>query len=149
MRYGDDAILYTCSTKRWSPTICAKRAYAQLIDNHVCSSSVVSGLLTPFVMTKGSDGRSGLGNVQGNVPSIRSVASTPASSAAARTKNLMLDPVWRRRKARLTSLCPATNPGPPTIARIAPVAVSSDITDAWIPALLTGSCAIAASSADT
>ena len=132
---------------RFSPTIWASRAYAQLIESHVCSSRVVSGLLTPFVILNGSSGLPGFGSVHGRVPSMRSVPSTPASRAAVRTNILMLEPVWRRRRARFTSLRPGANPGPPTRARTAPVAVSSETIADWMPVLFAGSLSCAAFSA--
>ncbi len=63
----------------------------------------------------------------------------PAWSAAARMKILMLEPVWLGANARLTSFLPATNPLPPTIARIAPVFTSTDVNAASMPRALSGS----------
>ena len=50
----------------------------------------------------------------------------------------MLDPVWRGRSAMFTSRSPGTKPLPPTIARTAPVFVSSDTMAASKPCLLSG-----------
>ena len=50
----------------------------------------------------------------------------PACSAAARMNSLMLEPVWRGDSAMFVSFSPGTKPRPPTIARTAPVLVSSD-----------------------
>ena len=99
------------------------------------------------MISKGSSKFSGLGKVHGKVPSIKSSGCTPACNAAERIKNLMLEPVCRRRNAMLTSLCPALKPGPPTIARIAPVLESSEISDAVMPALFSGSFSLTACSA--
>ena len=49
-----------------------------------------------------------------------------------------LEPVWRGARARLTSRIPGTNPLPPTMARIAPVWVSSDTIDASKPCGVSG-----------
>ena len=64
---------------------------------------------------------------------MRSSGVAPACSAAARMNSLMLDPVWLGASARLTSFCPGSKPLPPTIARIAPVSVSSDVSAASMP----------------
>ena len=57
----------------------------------------------------------------------------PACRAAASTNSLMLEPVWRGASAMLTSRSLGTNPCPPTIARIAPVLVSSETIEASKP----------------
>ena len=115
------------STVRFSPTICERRANAQLTDFHVCSSSEVTLPAMPPVIWKiGSLGSPSFGSRQPRMPSIRSPGWAPAWMAAARMKNLMLDPVWRGDSAMLTSFSFGTKPSPPTIARMAPLRLSSD-----------------------
>ena len=83
--------------------------------------------------------------MHGVVPSITSVGCAPASSAAARMNSLMLEPVWRGTSAMLISSTRGWNPCPPTIARIAPVLVSSETTAASKPCAFSGSCVRACS----
>ena len=51
----------------------------------------------------------------------------------------MLDPVWRGERAMLTSFSPGSKPRPPTIARMAPVGVSSETIAASKPWAVSGS----------
>ena len=50
----------------------------------------------------------------------------------------MLDPVWLGASARFTSFRPGSKPRPPTIARIAPVLTSTDVSAASMPSVLSG-----------
>ena len=50
----------------------------------------------------------------------------------------MLEPVWRGGSAMFVSLTPGSNPRPPTIARTAPVLVSSDTIAASKPCAVSG-----------
>ena len=137
-RYKFLAMRYVVSTTRSRPTICDKRAYAQLIEYHVISSSGPSGRLTPSVISKTFSGSSGLGSGQGIAPSMRSSFCTPACTAAARINILILEPVCRVPRAMLTSLRPATNGLPPTIALTAPVLLSNVTIAVSMPAELAG-----------
>ena len=60
------------------------------------------------MILNGSFGSPGFGSVHGQVPSIMSFGWTPACSAAARMKILMLEPVWRGTSAMFTSFCTAS-----------------------------------------
>ena len=130
------------STTRCSPTICASRLYAQLIDSEVITASVLTPRLTALVITKGSEGLPGLGSVHGAVPSMTSFGCTPACSAAARMNNLMLEPVWRGTRAMFTSLTFRLKPRPPTMTRTAPDVVSSDTMADAKPWALAGNTAL-------
>ena len=133
------------STTRWRPTIWARRAYAQLIDDQVMLVSGETALDVAFLMMNGSSGTGGFGKVHGARPSITSFGWAPACRAAARMKNLMLDPVWRGTNAMLISLTRGWKPLPPTIARIAEVLVSSVRIASSIPAAVSGSSSRACS----
>ncbi|CAB4592642.1 unannotated protein [freshwater metagenome] len=117
------------------------------MEAHVISDNEPTGRLTPSVATNGLSGSSGFGNVHGRVPSITSSPCAPAATAAARMKILMLDPVCRGANAMFTSLRPATKGCPPTMARTAPVLLSSDTMAVSMPAVLLGNCSRRAFSA--
>ncbi|CAB4770948.1 unannotated protein [freshwater metagenome] len=135
------------STTRFRPTIWESLANAQLSDAHVASFSGPTLPATPLLMTNGSLGLPGFGSTQPRRPSMMSLPTAPACTAAARINILIDDPVWRGRSAMLISLWPGRNPPPPTIARTAPVLESSDTTAVSNPPALAGSFFRRASSA--